>query len=75
MSDIADMSKMFDDVLHVAHSASQQGVFAKTNIAKGTVIKNDGFVWLVHEPPKKSSGILDSDTERQDSYTEQWRAI
>jgi len=75
MSDIADMSKMFDDVLHVANSASQQGVFAKTNIAKGTVIKNDGFVWIVQEPPKKSSGTLDSDTERQNSYAEQWAAI
>jgi len=69
------MSVMFDDVLQIGHSAAQQGVFAKTDIAKDTVIKNDGFVWIIDEPMRICSDATVGDTKRQESYAKQWSGI
>ena len=55
MSSTSDKLVMFDNVLQIGHSAVQQGVFAKKNIAQGTVIKNDGFVCIIHENVQNSS--------------------
>jgi len=70
MSNNSEPSKLFDNVLSIASSVGAQGVFAKKKIAKGTIIQNDGFVWIVDDPDENESTQF-----KRNAYVKQWRAV
>ena len=66
----------FDEVLSVGHSVHcVQGIYASTHIEEGTLIKNDGFVWIVTDPVKGDESNVQYAEKKRQSYMRQWAGV
>jgi len=66
----------FDAVFAVVDTAEgEQGVVATAAVARGTLVKNDGFVWIVSDATQAQESRQVCLEQRQASYVRQWLAV